>query len=86
MKHKQKNEIKLGKSEEFTEDIITNMIMIYEIRVSLERKSNMEIIEKNAKVIKEWLEHVGFEYEHPGYGKDVYKKLDEIIEEVQKLK
>lgn len=46
----------------------------------------MGIIEENAKTIKEWLEHLDFEYEHPGYGKDVYKKLDEIITEAQKTK
>lgn len=44
----------------------------------------MSIIEDNAKTIKEWLEHLDFEHEHPGYGKDVYKKLDEIITEAQK--
>ena len=45
----------------------------------------MSIIENNAKTIKEWLEHLDFEHEHPGYGKAVYKKLDEIIyEETQK--
>lgn len=46
----------------------------------------MGIIEENAKTIKEWLEHLDFEHEHPGYGKDVYKKLDEIIMEAQKTK
>ena len=46
----------------------------------------MSNIEENAKTIKDWLKHLGFEYEHPGYGKDVYKKLDEIITEAQKIK
>lgn len=46
----------------------------------------MSIIEENAKTIKDWLEHLDFEHEHPGYGKDVYKKLDEIITEAQKIK
>lgn len=46
----------------------------------------MSIIEENAKTIKDWLKHLDFEHEHPGYGKDVYKKLDEIIAEVQKIK
>lgn len=44
------------------------------------------IIEENAKTIKDWLKHLDFEHEHPGYGKDVYKKLDEIITEAQKIK
>ena len=44
----------------------------------------MSIIEENAKTIKDWLKHLDFEHEHPGYGKDVYKKLDEIIAEAQK--
>ena len=58
------------------------------MRVSsaLERRNRMGIIEDNAKTIKEWLEHLDFEHEHPGYGKDVYKKLDEIIVEAQKTK
>lgn len=46
----------------------------------------MSIIEENAKTIKDWLKHLDFEQEHPGYGKDVYKKLDEIIAEAQKIK
>ena len=45
----------------------------------------MSIIEENAKTIKDWLKHLDFEHEHPGYGKDVYKKLDEIIAETQKI-
>lgn len=56
------------------------------MRVSLERRNGMSIIEENAKTIKDWLKHLDFEHEHPGYGKDVYKKLDEIIAEVQKIK
>lgn len=52
----------------------------------LERRNGMSIIEENAKTIKDWLKHLDFEHEHPGYGKDVYKKLDEIIAEVQKIK
>lgn len=48
------------------------------------RKNGMSIIEENAKTIKDWLKHLDFEHEHPGYGKDVYKKLDEIITEAQK--
>lgn len=58
------------------------------MRVSsdLERRNRMGIIEENAKAIKKWLEHLDFEHEHPGYGKDVYKKLDEIIVEAQKTK
>ena len=58
------------------------------MRVSygLERRNGMSIIEENAKTIKDWLKHLGFEHEHPGYGKDVYKKLDEIITEAQKIK
>lgn len=46
----------------------------------------MSIIEENAKTIKDWLKHLDFEHEHPGYGKDVYKKLDKIITEAQKIK
>lgn len=46
----------------------------------------MSIIEENAKTIKDWLKHLDLEHEHPGYGKDVYKKLDEIITEAQKIK
>jgi hypothetical protein len=46
----------------------------------------MSIIEENAKTIKKWLKHLDFEHEHPGYGEDVYKKLDEIIAEAQKIK
>lgn len=59
-----------------------------EMRVSfeLERRNGMSIIEENAKTIKDWLKHLDFEHEHPGYGKDVYKKLDEIITEAQKIK
>lgn len=30
----------------------------------------MSIIEENAKTIKDWLKHLDFEHEHPGYGKD----------------
>lgn len=52
----------------------------------LERRNGMSIIEENAKTIKDWLKHLDFEHEHPGYGKDVYKKLDEIITEAQKIK
>lgn len=45
----------------------------------------MNKIDENAKTIKKWLKHLGFEHEHPGYGEDIYKKLDEIIyEETQK--
>lgn len=45
----------------------------------------MSKIEENAKIIKKWLKHLDFEHEHPGYGQDVYRKLDEIIyEEEQK--
>lgn len=46
----------------------------------------MSVIEENAKTIKDWLKHLDFEHEHHGYGKDVYKKLDEIIAEAQKIK
>lgn len=58
------------------------------MRVSygLERRNGMSIIEENAKTIKDWLKHLDFEHEHPGYGKDVYKKLDEIITEEQRIK
>mgnify|MGYP004682641453 FL=1 len=58
------------------------------MRVSygLERRNGMSIIEENAKTIKDWLKHLDFEHEHPGYGKDVYKKLDEIITEAQRIK
>ena len=52
----------------------------------LKRRNEMSIIEENAKTIKDWLKHLDFEHEHPGYGKDVYKKLDEIITEAQKIK
>ena len=51
-----------------------------------ERRNEMSIIEENAKTIKDWLKHLDFEHEHPGYGKDFYKKLDEIITEAQKIK
>lgn len=50
------------------------------------KRNKMDIIEENAKTIKKWLEHLGFEHEHPGFGKDVYKKLDEIIEETRRTK
>lgn len=45
----------------------------------------MNKILKNAKTLKKWLEHLDFEYEHPGYGKDTYKLLDEIIRESAKI-
>lgn len=63
-------------------------MIISKMRVSygLERRNGMSIIEENAKTIKDWLKHLDFEHEHPGYGKDVYKKLDEIIAEAQKIK
>lgn len=50
-----------------------------------EEKNKINIAEENAKTIKKWLEHLDFEHEHPGYGKDVYRKLDEIIVEAQKI-
>lgn len=53
--------------------------------LNLFRKGNMNTIKENAETIKKWLEHLNFEYEHPGYGKDIYKKLDEIIEKAQEL-
>jgi hypothetical protein len=56
------------------------------ISYGLERRNGMNIIEENAKTIKDWLKHLDFEHEHPDYGKDVYKKLDEIITEAQKIK
>lgn len=56
------------------------------VSYGLERRNGMSIIEENAKTIKDWLKHLDFEHEHPGYGKDVYKKLDEIITEAQKIK
>lgn len=56
------------------------------VSYGLERRNGMSIIEENAKTIKGWLKHLDFEHEHPGYGKDVYKKLDEIITEAQKIK
>lgn len=56
------------------------------VSYGLERINGMSIIEENAKTIKDWLKHLDFEHEHPGYGKDVYKKLDEIITEAQKIK
>ena len=56
------------------------------VSYGLERIIGMSIIEENAKTIKDWLKHLDFEHEHPGYGKDVYKKLDEIITEAQKIK
>lgn len=64
------------------------LMIISKMRVSygLERRNGMSIIEENAKTIKDWLKHLDFEHEHPGYGKDVYKKLDEIITEAQKIK
>lgn len=64
------------------------LMIISKMRVSygLERRNGMSIIEENAKTIKDWLKHLDFEHEHPGYGKDVYKKLDEIIAEAQKIK
>lgn len=64
------------------------LMIISKMRVSygLERRNGMSIIEENAKTIKDWLKHLDFEHEHPGYGKDVYKKLDEIIAETQKIK
>lgn len=45
----------------------------------------MNIMIDNARKIKEWLEHIDFDHEHPGYANDIYKKLDEIIEEAEKL-
>ena len=56
------------------------------VSYGLERRNGMSNIEENAKTIKDWLKHLDFEHEHPGYGKDVYKKLDEIITEAQKIK
>mgnify|MGYP006864515746 FL=1 len=56
------------------------------VSYGLERRNGMSIIEENAKTIKDWLKHLDFEHEHPGYGKDVYKKLNEIITEAQKIK
>lgn len=56
------------------------------VSYGLERRNGMSIIEENAKTIKDWLKHLDFEHEHPGYGKDVYRKLDEIITEAQKIK
>ena len=56
------------------------------VSYGLERINGMSIIEENAKTIKDWLKHLDFEHEHPGYGIDVYKKLDEIITEAQKIK
>ena len=56
------------------------------VSYGLERRNGMSIIEENAKTIKDWLKHLDFEHEHPGYGEDVYKKLDEIIAEAQKIK
>ena len=56
------------------------------VSYGLERRNGMSIIEENAKTIKKWLKHLDFEHEHPGYGEDVYKKLDEIIAEAQKIK
>lgn len=56
------------------------------VSYGLERRNGTSIIEENAKTIKDWLKHLDFEHEHPGYGKDVYKKLDEIITEAQKIK
>lgn len=56
------------------------------VSYGLERRNGMSIIEENAKTIKDWLKHLDFKHEHPGYGKDVYKKLDEIIAEAQKIK
>ena len=56
------------------------------VSYGLERRNGMSIIEENAKTIKKWLKHLDFEHEHPGYGEDVYKKLDEIISEAQKIK
>ena len=56
------------------------------VSYGLERINGMSIIEENAKTIKDWLKHLDFEHEHPGYSKDVYKKLDEIIAEAQKIK
>lgn len=56
------------------------------VSYGLERRNGMSIIEENAKTIKDLLKHLDFEHEHPGYGKDVYKKLDEIITEAQKIK
>ncbi len=42
------------------------------------------IIEKNAETIKYWLKHIDFDTEHPGYAKDIYNKLDEIIKYTNK--
>ena len=53
--------------------------------VTKDEKNEKNIIEDNAKTIKKWLEHVNFECEHPGYGKDIYRKLDEIIVEAHKI-
>lgn len=59
--------------------------LICHVAMKEEEKNENNIIEDNAKTIKKWLKHLDFEHEHPGYGKDVYKKLDEIIyEEMQR--
>ena len=58
--------------------------LIVHVAMKDENKEN-NIIEDNAKTIKKWLKHLDFEHEHPGYGKDAYRKLDEIIVEAQKI-
>lgn len=44
----------------------------------------MSIIEENAKTIKDWLKHLDFEHEHPGYGKDVYKNQTKLLQRHRK--
>lgn len=41
----------------------------------------MNVVEDKVARIKKWLDHIGFEYEHPGYAKDLYKELDDIQNE-----
>lgn len=42
-------------------------------------------IEKNAETIKNWLKHINFDAEHPGYANDIYDKLDQIVKESNKF-
>lgn len=49
------------------------------------KRATMNIVEEKITRIKKWLDHIDFEYEHPGYAKDLYKELDNIQNEYNNL-